>query len=204
MFEPIEKLIDELVLNFDSIAHERKLILQKLSSYIQQKINNKEAISLIYICTHNSRRSHFGQISAALAAKYFAIYNVKTFSGGTEETAFNKNAIEALQSLGFKISATSTEPNPIYKVNFSDEDFVYCFSKLFDHHINPSSNFAAVMTCSDAEQKCPFITGAQIRISTTYNDPKVFDGTTEQNIKYIERYIQIATETLYVFSLIKH
>jgi arsenate reductase (thioredoxin) len=187
MFETIKKLSDELVLNFDSITHERKLILQKLSSYIQQRIDNEEAISLVYICTHNSRRSHFGQISAALAAKYFAIYNVKTYSGGTEETAFNKNAIEALQSLGFKISATSKEPNPIYKVNYSDEDFVYCFSKLFDHHLNPSSNFAAVMTCSNAEQNCPFIPGAQIRISTTYDDPKVFDGTIEQNIKYIRK-----------------
>ena len=59
------------------------------------------------------------------------------------------------------------------------------------------------MTCGDAEENCPFIPGVELRIGTTYNDPKEFDGTELQDQKYKERSLQIALETLYFFSLIK-
>jgi hypothetical protein len=56
------------------------------------------------------------------------------------------------------------------------------------------------MTCSDAEENCPFIPGVEFRIAATYNDPKEFDGTPIQGEKYLERSNQIALETLFVFS----
>jgi hypothetical protein len=56
------------------------------------------------------------------------------------------------------------------------------------------------MTCSDAEQNCPYIIGAEVRIGTTYNDPKIADGTSQVNSVYEERFKQIVTETLYAFS----
>jgi protein-tyrosine phosphatase/arsenate reductase len=56
------------------------------------------------------------------------------------------------------------------------------------------------MTCSDAEENCPFIPGVDLRIGTTYDDPKAFDGTQLQDEKYQERSSQIALECLYVFS----
>jgi protein-tyrosine phosphatase/arsenate reductase len=59
------------------------------------------------------------------------------------------------------------------------------------------------MTCGDAEQNCPFIPGVELRIGTTYNDPKASDNTPEQEAKYDERSKQIARECLYVFSLVK-
>ena len=59
------------------------------------------------------------------------------------------------------------------------------------------------MTCSDADENCPFIPGVDLRIGTTYEDPKAYDGTDLQEIKYQERSKQIAKECLFVFSLIK-
>lgn len=59
------------------------------------------------------------------------------------------------------------------------------------------------MTCSDAEENCPFIPEADIRLLTTYSDPKEFDYTSLQDINYDERCKEIALETFYVFSLIK-
>jgi hypothetical protein len=59
------------------------------------------------------------------------------------------------------------------------------------------------MTCSDADENCPLILGAENRISTTYEDPKKSDGTELQEQIYKERFKQIALETLYVFSLVK-
>jgi arsenate reductase len=204
MFQKIKNTCSELVQNFDLISSERKLLLEKISVYIQQKKDKNEPIQLIYVCTHNSRRSHFGQIWAAVASEFYTIENVSTFSGGTEATAFNINAINALKEIGFEINANNTSTNPIYEVKFSDEkNSSICFSKVYDDAFNPTSNFAAIMTCGDAEENCPFIPGVDLRIGTTYNDPKEFDGTPQQDEKYRERSLQIALETLYVFSLIK-
>jgi protein-tyrosine phosphatase/arsenate reductase len=43
----------------------------------------------------------------------------------------------------------------------------------------------------------------ELRIATTYDDPKAFDNTPQQDAKYDERCKQIALETLYAFSLVK-
>ncbi len=204
MFEILKNQCDQLVNQFDTIPMERKELLTKISDYIQSKKDGNLPINLMYVCTHNSRRSHFGQIWAAVAASYFGIENVNTFSGGTEATAFNPNAIQALKETGFEISTEEHNENPIYKVAFGTKEtqFTTCFSKVYDDSFNPSSNFTAIMTCSDAEQNCPFIAGVDLRIGTTYSDPKAFDGTPQQAEKYFERSNQIALECLFVFSKI--
>ena len=199
----IKNLCDQLSQQFESISSDRKVLLEKISSYVQQKKDAKSPIQLIYVCTHNSRRSHFGQIWAAVAAEYFGVNEVSTFSGGTEATAFNPNAIQALRGLGFEITEMDTTLNPKYEVDFGGSKLNICFSKVYDDVSNPSTNFAAIMTCGDAEENCPFIPGVELRIGTTYDDPKSFDGTDFQDEKYIERALQIGLETLYVFSKIK-
>jgi protein-tyrosine phosphatase/arsenate reductase len=204
MFEVLKNHCDQLVSYFDTIPKERKELLTKISDYIQSKKDANLPINLMYVCTHNSRRSHFGQIWAIVAATYFGIENVQTFSGGTEATAFNPNAIQALKESGFEISTKEMTENPKYKVVFGTNEFEFttCFSKVYDDILNPSSNFIAIMTCSDAEQNCPFILGVDLRIGTTYSDPKAFDETPQQADKYLERSNQIALECLYVFSQI--
>jgi protein-tyrosine phosphatase/arsenate reductase len=205
MYPTITQHCKKLVQQFDAIPSERKEILAKISTYIQSKIAQKEPIQLMYVCTHNSRRSHFGQIWAAVAANYYSIPNLSTFSGGTEATTLHPNAIQALQTTGFDISTAEETTNPHYSVRFGDGDEAQttCFSKVYDATSNPTTNFAAIMNCSDAETNCPFIPGVELRISTTYDDPKAFDHTPEQAAKYLERSNQIAVECLYVFSLIQ-
>lgn len=198
----IKEYCDKLVGSFDEISAKRKVLLEKISNYIKSKTEQKLPIQLVYICTHNSRRSHFGQIWGAVAANYYGIANVSTFSGGTEATAFNKNAINALSTIGFKITKIDESENPLQIVSFGEHLFTACFSKEYNHFSNPSNNFAAIMTCSDAEENCPFIPSVELRIGTTYNDPKAFDNTPQQNEMYLERCRQIALETMYVFSLV--
>jgi protein-tyrosine phosphatase/arsenate reductase len=202
MFDKIKIHCDQLVKQFDQISPERKALLERITSYIQEKREHEEPVNLVYICTHNSRRSHFGQVWAAVAAAYYGFTNVKTFSGGTEATAFNPNAIEALKKTGFEVIRETEGSNPEYKVQFGKNEFTKCFSKVYDNEVNPKSNFVAIMTCSDAEENCPFIPGVELRIGTTYDDPKAFDGTPIQYEKYVERSNQIALECLYVFSRI--
>lgn len=202
LFEDIKKFCDELVLEFDTIPSERKVLLQKISAYITGKTKLEQPAKLVYICTHNSRRSHFGQVWAAVAAHYYGIKNVETFSGGTEATAFNPRAIHSLERMGFQITSDSADSNPLYTVRFGENAATYCFSKVYNHPTNPVSGFAAIMTCSDAEENCPFIPGVELRIGTTYDDPKAFDNTPMQAAKYDERSRQIAREALYTFSTV--
>jgi arsenate reductase (thioredoxin) len=203
MFSPIYQLCHELTKNFSAIPDERKILLEKIANYVSHKKANHQPVQLSYICTHNSRRSHFGQIWAAVAAAYYNIENVQTYSGGTEATAFHPHAIKAIQAAGFEVKKTTEGTNPLYHVYFDDDNYVTCFSKVYNHEQNPSSNFAAIMTCSDAEENCPLIHGCELRIATTYNDPKSFDGTALQDKKYTERSNQIGMECLYVFSKVK-
>lgn len=203
MYPSINTYVEGLTKEFKSIPENRKVILEKITKYIAKKNVMGSPINLVYICTHNSRRSHFGQIWAHVAATYYGIKNVNTFSGGTEATAFNINAINSLKRVGFNIKPINIEKNSIYHVFHDDNETPsICFSKTYDDPKNPQKEFAAIMTCSDAEENCPFIPGVELRIGTTYDDPKAFDNTPQKDAKYDERCRQIALETFYVFSKI--
>ena len=187
-----------------SISDERKEVLQSLIDYIQSKVDANDEIRLNLICTHNSRRSHLSQIWAQTMAFHFNIQNVFCYSGGTEATAMFPKVADTLTNQGFQIHKLSSESNPIYAVKYNVNSHpIICFSKTFDDAFNPESKFAAIMTCSSADENCPFIAGAEVRLPIRYEDPKAFDGTDLMNEKYTERSLEIASEMFYVFSQIK-
>jgi len=198
--------IQSLVQSFDFevISKDRKEILQPLIDFIQLKCEQHQEIRLNLICTHNSRRSHLSQVWAQTAAHYYGIQNVFCYSGGTEATALYPKVAAILALSGFKITKLSEGNNPVYAIKFAGNQApIIGFSKTFDDSFNPENEFAAIMTCSQADGGCPFIAGAEKRIAITYDDPKVFDNTSQQSEKYNERSVQIATEMFYVFSQIK-
>ncbi|MDC7999501.1 protein-tyrosine-phosphatase [Aequorivita todarodis] len=197
--DPIHKFIEEL--ETKDISEERKTVLQPLADYIISKNKNKKTVQLNFICTHNSRRSHLAQVWAQTMAEYFRIKNIACYSGGTEATAVYPMVVEALENAGFKISKESGGNNPVYKISFSKTDPpIFAFSKKYDNEANPTTNFAAIMTCSQADTGCPFVAGSEKRISIMYEDPKISDGTAQQLQVYKERSEQIASEMKYVFS----
>lgn len=196
----LEKTLDKVRLL--NISEERKEILKVLIDYIQSKIDQGKEVNLNFICTHNSRRSQFSQIWAQTAGDYFNI-PVKCYSGGVEVTAFNERAVESIKRSGFKVLSKGTD-NPTYFIfNSNEGEPISAFSKLFNDPINQADQFAAVMTCSHADENCPFIPGTEKRIPVRYEDPKAFDDMPEEAEKYDERSMQIASEMFYVFSKIK-
>ena len=197
----INELIQEL--KPDNISAERKKTLQPLIDFIQDKTANNQEIRLNFICTHNSRRSHLSQVWAQTMATYFSIKNVYCYSGGTEATALFPMVAETLKNQGFQIQKLSDTSNPVYAIKYSENEHpVIGFSKSYEDSFNPASQFAAVMTCSQADGGCPFIAGAEKRVPITFEDPKAYDNTPQQAEKYAERSIQIATELFYIFSQI--
>ena len=197
----LSSFVEDLINEADLIPAARKEKLQQLASYVEAR-STAERIALNFICTHNSRRSHLAQIWAAAAAYYYGVSSVKTFSGGTEATAFNPRAVAAMKRAGFRIVGGEGD-NPIYSVSYADHaESLVCFSKVYDHPRNPQSKFAAIMTCSDADENCPFIPGVELRLPLTYEDPKAADDTPEETARYDERVRQIGREIFYAFSLV--
>lgn len=198
--------LSEFILTLESdiaaIPGTRKEKLRELSEAIGRKLNEEKPSNLIFICTHNSRRSHFCQIWAAALADHLGVSDVNTFSGGTEVTAFNPRAVDAILRAGFRVKNPGGE-NPRYLVRYSDNNErepLICFSKKFDDPWNPLNDIIAVMTCSDADRHCPSVPGADYRISIPFDDPKQADNSPLESQVYDERCRQIATEMLYMIS----
>lgn len=191
-------------LDIKTLTQERKTVLAPLYSYLQAKLDEGKEIYLHFLCTHNSRRSHFAQIWTQTMAAYYNIRSVHCYSAGSEETAVFPMVLEQMKEVGFLTIELSQGANPMYYVKYSDTEApILSFSKEINHPLNPKDSFAAVMTCGEAEHSCPHVPGAEQRISIHYEDPKAYDGTQEMVAKYEERSRQIATEMKYIFSKLR-
>lgn len=199
-YESLQEYVAERIVEFSMIPAQRKKELEALAGIIGE--NKNKGVDLIFICTHNSRRSHMAHLWASLAAGMYGQGKVKCFSGGTEVTAFNPQAVKAIKDAGFKISTKIPGANPVYLVRYPGNPLgERVFSKKYSDPPNPSRDFHAIMTCSDADDACPIVSGAKSRHAITYEDPKAFDGTPQAQEAYAERCRQISREMLYLFSL---
>jgi arsenate reductase len=202
MYQEIKSSIEGF--DIDSVPNERKPLLDELVDYIVHRIREGESVSLNFICTHNSRRSHLSQVWAQTMAGYFEIRDVHCYSGGTEATAMFPVVGKTLSSQGFAISKLADQKNPIYAIRYDTvSPSVIAFSKTYDDEFNPKSDYGAIMTCASADEGCPVVVGAQVRLPIRYVDPKVSDGTPDQAKVYLERSVQIGTEMKYVFHQVK-
>lgn len=174
---------------------------EKLQQVVDYLASNPDHRNLTFVCTHNSRRSHMAQFWAAAASEFYNVEKVACYSAGTEATAMHLHTVEALVECGFEIQIPSSRTtNPEYIIRLGGLiPKMSGFSKALNHESLPSSNFCAVMVCSDAEEACPFVPGATKRVSVTYDDPKSSDGTTKRKSVYLQRSKQIAREMLWVF-----
>ncbi len=204
LYSELRRYLDERVTEFGAIPSDRKAELAQVSDYVRERLSRSEPAKLTFICTHNSRRSHLSQIWAQVAAEYYGLVGVETFSGGTEATAFNPRAVAAMQRCGLKIVADDpAATNPRYSVYTSDSATPQaCFSKAYGDPQNPSKGYCAVMTCSQADDACPLVMGCDLRMPIRYEDPKVADDTEFEAQRYDERSAQICSEMLYMMSLV--
>ena len=206
LFSKIKSLCDELVTEFDQIPADRKKELTELRQFFKQKFESKATPKAIVICTHNSRRSHMGQLWLNIGSAYYELPNVESFSGGTEATAFNPRAVKAVKAAGLEVNANNLEDsNPIYQIRWSSNmDNYEAFSKKYADKPNPREDFLAIMVCNSANEACPIVHGAELRVPIPYEDPKAFDDTALEQEKYTERFRQIGREFLWIFEGLKN
>ncbi|MBL8957871.1 MAG: hypothetical protein JNK82_44260, partial [Myxococcaceae bacterium] len=143
-------------------AHREQLAT--LARALKAELARRGRLDVLFVCTHNSRRSHMAQLLGAAAAARNGV-TAATYSGGTEATAFNPRAVDALRRVGFDITGSGSD-NPHYAVRYGPAlPVTTAFSKKLDAPENPKADFVAVMTCSQADQACPLVKGAVKRVS---------------------------------------
>ncbi len=205
LYPKLQVYCDRLTEEFDLIATERKEKLKKLAAYLSKQFQARLTPQLIVICTHNSRRSHLGQVWLAIGANYYDLPAIATFSGGTEATAFYPSAVAALRKIGVVVDCADTSvANPIYQLSWSTKSTPYpAFSKAYTTAPNPQEHFGAILVCTAADEACPIVLGANFRIALPFEDPKAFDGTAQESEKYEERSQQIGREILFTMSQVQ-
>lgn len=197
MYPELSQYIEEIATEPSDIPAERKETLKRIAEYIR----SAGPPHLLFICTHNSRRSLLCQAWTAALAAHYNLEGLEAWSGGTEATAFHPRAVAALRRAGFRVAKEDENANPRYRVSFSGEaESLTCFSKTYDHPHNPGGDFAAVMVCASADRNCPAVPGASRRFSLPYDDPGEADGTGGEAESYEECSRRIALEMRYMLA----
>ena len=174
--------------------------IDELARATAKLLRDRGSADLLFICTHNSRRSHLAQVWAAVAARHRGIRGVSTFSGGTEITAVAPGTTASLRRCGFLVAGEGQGGNPIQVVRtHSDAEPMSCWSKRIGDAANPDRGFVAVMMCTAADIACPVVEGAAIRVALPHADPKTAEGSPGETLAYDRCCADIAREMLYLF-----
>lgn len=204
VLQTLRPMISQVTKEFGQIPADRQKELRKLALYVKSQLAANETPQLTFICTHNSRRSHLAATWAQTAAAYYDVPGVKTYSGGIQVTACNIRTVQAMRRAGFSVVESVPGTNAVYLIQYSDfAPPLRAFSKLYNQDGNPTNNYAAIMTCDNADKNCPVVEGSTLRIGAHYVDPKESDGKPEEEATYDERCHQIAREMFYFMSLVK-
>lgn len=185
------------------ISENRYKYLIKIAETIAKKYPKNELVNLNFICINNSRSSQLAQVWSFFAAHYFNL-NIRSFSGGTEISCFNRSTIKTLQKVGFSFQLNNfSHQNPTYQISFEgNKETLTVFSKLFDDTGNPNS-FIGIMTCAVSDENIPLITSANQLFQLPFEDPKRADGTLRQEEVYLATNRRIAGEIFVIFNEVK-
>ena len=63
-----------------TLSNERKEVLKPLIEYLSGKVKSDESARIVFVCTHNSRRSHLAQIWMQALAHYYGFHKLYCYS----------------------------------------------------------------------------------------------------------------------------
>ena len=196
----VEEHLNLLTTGYDMLDETQGAAGRKLVDWIVENYRPGQPLDITCVCTGNSRRSILAATMVNVSAAYYGLPEIRGFSGGTKPSAFNERTVTALRGIGLDVTKLGEEAtrgdaataNPKHRIRWGSgpgESSMRMieFSKKYDDAANPSSGFAALIVCSDAEEDCPLIKGASTRIAMPYLDPKAYDGSAIEAHKYAER-----------------
>lgn len=185
--------------DFSKISRARKALLLLIANNLNSEFFNSERLRLLFICTHNSRRSQLAEIIADLLSSHYDL-PIDAYSGGTEATEIYFRVIEALETFGIELLPIENEVSTHYVL--ADKPSKKYFSKCYDVKDNPQKDFFAFMVCDDAYEACPVVNGSKYKFPLKYKDPKAYDDSDEVKEAYTNKVIEIGTEINFIFQML--
>lgn len=219
LFPKVKLQCDLLSAQSDLISRTHLQSCERLFQAIVSQYVPGEELGVVVICTGNSRRSMLAATMGNIAAAYHGITELRFYSGGTNPSAFNPRTIRTLEEVGVVIepinenatSGNAGEVNPKYMVRWGNLPRMGVnrleikeFSKIYSDPHNIAKSFLALLVCDEADASCPNVLGASARIAMPFQDPKSFDGTELEAIKYSERRDEIGRIMLSIVLKAKH
>lgn len=191
---------------FPDIPDSTRIMLEKAGEYIINKLEAGHETDISFVCEHNSRKSHMGNIWSQMAILYYKLDNIKSYSGGTTPTYVNQRIIRALENTGFQISEKGIAGNgPKYHLDFGEPSEGFeIFSKRYDHPMNPDTNYLAITLCYNPEECCPITGGADEQLTIPYEDLQPFDNSPEEAAMYDEQCRIIARDMFYLMDFVRN
>ena len=164
----------------------RKKRLDNIASVINENLNKTR--SIVFLCTHNSRRSQICEVWGKVFAEIYR-KKININSAGAFKTVVHSQVYESIVKCGLVVDNK--------KEIFFDKKKFKLNSKTIDSLT--MKNFIAVMTCSNAEKSCPNDPRSIRNIKMFFNDPRIYDETDKMSREYLNTTIYIAEELNYIF-----
>jgi arsenate reductase (thioredoxin) len=117
---------------------------------------------VLFLCTHNSGRS---QMAEGLL-RHLAGDRFEAMSAGTEATRVRPLAIRAMEEIDIDISGQE--------------------SKTLDRYLEEAFDYV-ITVCDDANEACPYFSGAKRRLHWSCEDPSRAEGTDEERLRAFRR-----------------
>lgn len=201
--------------NDDDVRRSKLESIAKCVTSMLTTTNNNDdddvGARLLFLCTHNSRRSQLAQVWYAVAAAYYSLGDrIETFSAGTQSTLVPNTIVRVLRSVGMIVTRDDDnndddDERAVCTVRFSDSssNALRLFSKKLDDSTLPSDDerkrrVCIVAVCADADQACPLGGKCRCRLALPYDDPKSADGRQDESSVYSARSRSIAREAFVV------
>jgi len=164
----------------------RKKRLDNIASVINENLNKTR--SIVFLCTHNSRRSQICEVWGKVFAEIYR-KKININSAGAFKTVVHSQVYESIVKCGLIVNNK--------KEIFFDKKKFKLNSKTTDSIT--MKNFIAVMTCSDVEKSCPHDPRSIRNIKMFLNDPRIYDETDKMSREYLKTTTYIAEELNYIF-----
>jgi len=190
----LESTLRRFALDAGSIPALRRSHLDVVAKMLAAEIRRSNRLALMFICTHNSRRSQLSHAWAQTIVQGLGL-PISVSSGGTGPTAVHPSVIAALRTAGFRLSEGSPTGARWLAEFAQGAPAVELWSKKWDCASNPKDNFITIANCAAAEESCPNIPGALARLAMLYEDPRLADGTEHELDAYLATSTQIGIET---------
>lgn len=196
----LAQIIDQLSAPSDRY---RKALLDAIAVTLAADLKRGEAVDLLFVCTHNSRRSQLAQVWVQTWAAHYDLNGLACYSGGTEVTRVHPAVLQSLATQGFVTTQHGNGDQPTWQIARTDAALnCTLFSKRYDDASIPRTGLTVVTTCSDADRTCPYVPGSKERYGLTYEDPKHADGTPQEAATYAAKSLEIASEWHYIITQI--